>query len=633
MTATKDHKTVGGRKEEQAQHEHHAQELQPVVENFLKQEDIDESKLRDVSRKSIERYQIGEVLGEGAFSVVYSAFDSVTKETVAIKAIKKYQLDEKQRNNVLKEVNLMKQLNHPNIVKLIDFVENEHCYYIIQEIVKGGEIFNEIVKYTYFSEDLARHVIVQVAEALVYMHEHVGIVHRDLKPENIFFKPIKVFKDDPKNRLKKLRKSDNPNTKLDEGKFIMNYGGGGIGLIKIGDFGLSKKISLNNTDALKTPCGTIGYTAPEIVRDMKYSKEVDMWALGCILYILLCGFPPFFNDSIDELTRTVARGEFKFLSPWWDEISVGAKQCVSRLLTVNPLQRYTVLQFLQDPWILEFLNRSENMVQNKASAPAPTSASAPAPAPAPVPAPAHAAPKDEVPHKNVERQSSGMPGFDLSNAPAAKLPLASVYSQSLMNIANAKQKTEDIDMDAEDSDTSSESDYDTCSARGESVCDLEMNERDPAVVSPFGAQLTRYNHHDDHGTDPIPILEHILEPGPVQNDDNGRETRNANGTTKKNNRRDKNKGRFTPEVMAMKDMYDISIAAHRMHEEGKYTPGTCDPVNNFDHIAEEQEDSDGVIHGGVDVEPIKAVEAAPVFSLNMNDASILARRKKNVVIV
>ncbi|EGV64887.1 kinase-like protein [Yamadazyma tenuis ATCC 10573] len=150
------------------------------------------------------------------------------------------------------------------------------------------------------------------------------------------------------NPQARLRRSDDPNTKLDEGEFIPNVGGGTIGLVKLADFGLSKQIWEHNT---KTPCGTVGYTAPEIVRDERYSKEVDMWAIGCVLYTLLCGFPPFYDERIDTLTEKVAKGEYTFLSPWWDEISLEAKRCVTKLLTVDPSQRYTIDEFLQDPWI------------------------------------------------------------------------------------------------------------------------------------------------------------------------------------------------------------------------------------------------------------------------------------------
>lgn len=102
-----------------------------------------------------------------------------------------------------------------------------------------------------------------------------------------------------------------------------------------------------------TPCGTVGYTAPEIVKDERYSKSVDMWALGCVLYTLLCGFPPFYDESIEVLTEKVAKGQYTFLSPWWDEISSSAKDLISHLLTVDPDKRYTIREFLAHPWIQE----------------------------------------------------------------------------------------------------------------------------------------------------------------------------------------------------------------------------------------------------------------------------------------
>jgi hypothetical protein len=100
-----------------------------------------------------------------------------------------------------------------------------------------------------------------------------------------------------------------------------------------------------------TPCGTVGYTAPEIVKDERYSKSVDMWAMGCVLYTLLCGFPPFYDESIQVLTEKVAKGQYTFLSPWWDDISKPAQDLVSHLLTVDPNRRYTIKQFLDHPWI------------------------------------------------------------------------------------------------------------------------------------------------------------------------------------------------------------------------------------------------------------------------------------------
>lgn len=309
-------------------------------------EEENEQRKKSVKYPNLENYQILDQMGEGAFSVVYKAKHLSTGKEVAVKILRKFQMDQAQKQAVLKEVTIMRQLDHPNIVRFIEFIDSPTYYYIVQELVPGGEIFTMIVKYTYLSEDLSRWVITQIAHAIRYLHEEVGIVHRDIKPENLLYVPIDLKPS--ANPISKLRKSDDPNTKLDEGEFVNGVGGGGIGTVKLADFGLSKQIWEHNT---KTPCGTVGYTAPEIVRDERYSKEVDMWALGCVLYTLLCGFPPFYDERIETLTEKVAKGEFTFLKPWWDEISDGAKNCVGRLLTVDPKKRYTIDEFLQDPWM------------------------------------------------------------------------------------------------------------------------------------------------------------------------------------------------------------------------------------------------------------------------------------------
>lgn len=166
---------------------------------------------------------------------------------------------------------------------------------------------------------------------------------RDIKPENLLFYPTPFV---PTRNPKPKAPEDED--KADEGEFIKGVGSGGIGIIKIADFGLSKVIWDTQT---MTPCGTVGYTAPEIVKDERYSKSVDMWALGCVLYTLLCGFPPFYDESIQVLTEKVARGQYTFLSPWWDDISKQAQDLISHLLTVDPDKRYDIQQFLHHPWI------------------------------------------------------------------------------------------------------------------------------------------------------------------------------------------------------------------------------------------------------------------------------------------
>lgn len=294
----------------------------------------------------LERYTLVEKMGDGAFSNVYRAKDNKGEyDEVAIKVVRKFEMNSSQRANILKEVQIMRQLDHPNIVKLVDFNESRQYYYIVLELCPGGELFHQIVRLTYFSEDLARHVIIQVAKALEYLHEEAGVVHRDIKPENLLFYPIPfVPTKNPKPR------GPDDEDKADEGEFIKGQGSGGIGVIKIADFGLSKVIWDSQT---MTPCGTVGYTAPEIVKDERYSKSVDMWALGCVLYTLLCGFPPFYDESIQTLTEKVARGQYTFLSPWWDDISKSAQDLVSHLLTVDPEKRYDIKQFLNHPWIRE----------------------------------------------------------------------------------------------------------------------------------------------------------------------------------------------------------------------------------------------------------------------------------------
>ncbi|EPQ59363.1 Pkinase-domain-containing protein [Gloeophyllum trabeum ATCC 11539] len=300
-----------------------------------------EAKNKMPTYKGLENFKLLEKMGDGAFSNVYKALDLTTNQKVAVKVVRKYELNASQRANILKEVQIMRGLNHPSIVKLISFSESAEHYFLVLELMEGGELFHQIVKLTYFSENLARHVILQVAQGIRYLHEERGVVHRDIKPENLLFERIPIVPS--KNPVQRQYDEE----KEDEGEFIPGVGGGGIGRVKIADFGLSKVVWDEQT---MTPCGTVGYTAPEIVKDERYSKSVDMWALGCVLYTLLCGFPPFYDESIGVLTEKVARGYYTFLSPWWDDISALAKDLITHLLCVDPAQRYTIDEFLAHPW-------------------------------------------------------------------------------------------------------------------------------------------------------------------------------------------------------------------------------------------------------------------------------------------
>lgn len=310
--------------------------------------------------EGLEDYKLVEKMGDGAFSNVFKAIERKTGRKVAVKVVRKYELNSSQhgnkhlnkdfkkktrvteRANILKEVQIMRGIDHPGVVKLLNFFESEEHYFLVLELMEGGELFHQIVKLTYFSEALSRHVILQVAEGIRYLHEERGVVHRDIKPENLLFDRIPIIP----SKTPIHRPYDEE--KEDEGEYRPGVGGGGIGRVKIADFGLSKIVWDEQT---MTPCGTVGYTAPEIVKDERYSKSVDMWAMGCVLYTLLCGFPPFYDESINVLTEKVARGYYTFLSPWWDDISTSAKDLITHLLCVDPAQRFTIDEFLAHPWI------------------------------------------------------------------------------------------------------------------------------------------------------------------------------------------------------------------------------------------------------------------------------------------
>ncbi|PIL36700.1 transporter [Ganoderma sinense ZZ0214-1] len=361
------HRADQSRQQAQAQQHQTSKHTPPSNTNKYKEhveqivQEEREAKSKMPTYKGLENYKLLEKMGDGAFSNVYKAIDLRTGQKVAVKVVRKYELSASQgagekhlnrdfkkkprvteRANILKEVQIMRGINHPSIVKLLMFFESAEHYFLVLELMEGGELFHQIVKLTYFSETLARHVIVQVAHGIRYLHEERGVVHRDIKPENLLFEriPIVPSKIPPPKQFEE--------DKEDEGEFLPGVGGGGIGKVKIADFGLSKVVWDEQT---MTPCGTVGYTAPEIVKDERYSKSVDMWAMGCVLYTLLCGFPPFYDESINVLTEKVARGHYTFLSPWWDSISTSAKDLISHLLCVDPAQRFTIDEFLAHPWI------------------------------------------------------------------------------------------------------------------------------------------------------------------------------------------------------------------------------------------------------------------------------------------
>ncbi|OXA41744.1 calcium/calmodulin-dependent protein kinase type IV [Folsomia candida] len=257
-------------------------------------------------------YSVDSVMGKGVTSTVFRCRNKSTKEECAAKVIQK--MGQGKRKKVISsEVEALLQLNHPNIVKMLDIFESVTEVYIVLELAAGGELFDRIVKKGHYSEKEAARVTYQVLSALEYSHGK-GIAHRDIKPENILYSSA----------------SDDS-------------------LIKISDFGFAKHV---DDGIMQTFCGTIGYCAPEVVLKKPYSSAVDLWSLGVVLYILLCGYEPFWDESGEVgVTRKIVYGDYEFESPYWDEISLPAKEFVKQLMTVDPDKRPTAKEALLNPWV------------------------------------------------------------------------------------------------------------------------------------------------------------------------------------------------------------------------------------------------------------------------------------------
>jgi len=261
-------------------------------------------------------------LGEGNFAEVFKAtlvkprtaekLGEAVPDTVAIKVIDKSKVED--MNDITREIEIMQAVgHHPNIICLFEVFDEKKTVNLVMELVTGGELFDMIVKRGNYTEKDAANTIVTLCDALGFLHSK-NVVHRDLKPENI------------------LIESENSDK------------------IKIADFGLAR--TCGGGEVMKTACGTPGYVAPEILKNKGYdSPAVDMWSVGVILYILLCGFPPFYEEELPALFEQILHARYDFPSPWWDPISSGAKELIQKFLTVDPTKRMTAEGAKSDAWI------------------------------------------------------------------------------------------------------------------------------------------------------------------------------------------------------------------------------------------------------------------------------------------
>lgn len=265
-------------------------------------------------------YKLGDVLGEGGYSVVRLGTSLEDQRKVAIKVVTRANLAKEDEESLRSEVSILTSISHPNIVRAFEFFEEEKYFYVVLEYLDGGELFDRIVQKTYYNEKEARNLVLTLLLAIKYLH-HKNIVHRDLKPENLLM----------------ATKNDDAN-------------------VKLADFGFAV---IADGYSISSQCGTPGYIAPEILENKSYGKPVDMWSFGVILYILLGGYPPFHDDNQRALFRKIVKGEYEFHPEYWGTVSDEAKDLIRGLLTLDMDKRLTVDQALAHPW----LNRSDQELE------------------------------------------------------------------------------------------------------------------------------------------------------------------------------------------------------------------------------------------------------------------------------
>ncbi|XP_047356901.1 calcium/calmodulin-dependent protein kinase type II alpha chain isoform X11 [Vespa velutina] len=263
-----------------------------------------------------DNYDLKEELGKGAFSVVRRCVQKSSGLEFAAKIINTKKLSARDFQKLEREARICRKLQHPNIVRLHDSIQEENYHYLVFDLVTGGELFEDIVAREFYSEADASHCIQQILESVHHCHYN-GVVHRDLKPENLL---------------------------------LASKAKGAA--VKLADFGLAIEVS-GESQAWFGFAGTPGYLSPEVLKKEPYGKPVDIWACGVILYILLVGYPPFWDDDQHRLYAQIKAGSYDYPSPEWDTVTPEAKNLINQMLTVNPSKRITANEALKHPWICQ----------------------------------------------------------------------------------------------------------------------------------------------------------------------------------------------------------------------------------------------------------------------------------------
>lgn len=288
----------------------------------------DTHRLRDVAlSKNVGSYGLRGDLGSGNFSRVKMAIHHPTKERVAIKILDKTKLDAKTRRMLAREIATMEGICHPHVIRLFEVVETYARIYLVTEYASGGELFEKISVHGRLKEEEAKLLYVQILSAVKYMHT-LGFIHRDIKAENVFY--------------------------------------AGPGLIKLGDFGFSTRLTEGADQALKTFCGSPPYAAPELFRDDSYlGPYVDIWALGILLYLVVTGTMPFRARTVLGLKTLILEG--KFVTP--DHVSLPCQSLICGTLCQIPLERLTIDQMLASEWLKDMTVPLQTPFQDCLSSP------------------------------------------------------------------------------------------------------------------------------------------------------------------------------------------------------------------------------------------------------------------------